>query len=118
MNEDKLFTSTFTLERINSIQDALKNINGVRNVIGLVKNLIAFICGSPKRLSLSYQFQAVEGNHQLASLRAFCPALWIMRVVCNIIFDPFFVVVVVDYVISERVDTSFPNVRLRHFRTC
>ena len=48
--------------------------------MGLVLSLIAFIRGSPKRLWF-YQFEAVEGNHRLASLRAFCPTLWIMRLI-------------------------------------
>ena len=52
-----------------------KNSNDVRYVMGLVQSLISFICGSPKRLSWFHQFQAVEGNHWLASLRAFCPTL-------------------------------------------
>ena len=77
MKKVELFT--FTVERTNSIQDALKNSNDMKYVMGLVQSLIAFIRGSPKRLSWFYQFQAVEGNHQLASLRAFCPTLWIMR---------------------------------------
>ena len=49
--------------------------------MGLVQSLIAFIRGSPKRLSWFHQFQAVEGSHQLASLRAFRPNLWIMRLI-------------------------------------
>ena len=49
--------------------------------MGLVQSLIAFIRGSPKRLSWFYQFQAVEGNHRLAQLRAFCPTFWIMRLI-------------------------------------
>ena len=45
------------------------------------------------------------------------------RVVYNIIFEPDFVVELwwttsFPNVISERVDTSFPNVLIRHFRTC
>ena len=52
-----------------------KNNNDVRYVMGLVESLIAFICDSPKRLPWFYQFQAVEGNHRLALLRAFCPTL-------------------------------------------
>ena len=43
----------------------------------------------------------------------------VMSVVYNITFEPLFAErFAVRYVISERVDTSFPNVRLRHFRTC
>ena len=53
------------------VQDALKNSNDVRNVMGLVQSLIGFICGSSKRLSWFYQFNAFEGNHQLALLRPF-----------------------------------------------
>ena len=73
MKKVQLFT--FTVERTKSIQDALKNSNDVRFVMGLAQSLIAFIRGSPKRLSWFYQFQAVEGNYRLASLRAFCPTL-------------------------------------------
>ena len=73
MKKVELFT--FTVERTNSIQDALKNSYDVRYVMGLVQSLIAFIRGSPKRLSRFYQFQAVEGNYQPTSLRAFCPTL-------------------------------------------
>ena len=51
--------------------------------MGLVQSLIAIIRGSPKRLSWSYQFQEAEDNHQLASLRAFCPTLWIMRLISS-----------------------------------
>ena len=36
-------------------------------------------------------------------------------VLYNDTFKPFFVE---RYVISERADTSFPNVLIRHFRTC
>ena len=80
MKKVKLFT--FTVERTNSIQDALKNSNDVRNVMRLVQSLVAFIRGSPKRLWWIYQFQAVEGNHQLVSLRPFCPfAGWIMGLI-------------------------------------
>ena len=63
------------------VKDALKNISDVRNAMGLVQSLIAFIRGSPKRLSRFYQFHSVEDNHQLASLRPFCPTLWIMRLI-------------------------------------
>ena len=79
MKKVELFT--FTVERTNSIQNALKNSNDVRYVMGLVQSLVAFIGGSPKKLSWFYQFQAVEGDHRLASLRAFCPTLWIMRLI-------------------------------------
>ena len=47
----------------------------------LAQNLNTFIRGSPKRSSWFYQCQAVEGNHRLASLRTFCPTLWITRLI-------------------------------------
>ena len=34
-------------------------------------------------MSWFYQFQTVEGNHQLASLRAFFPTQWIMRLISS-----------------------------------
>ena len=58
-----------------------KNSNDVRYVMRLVQSPIAIIRGPPKRLSWFYQFQAVQVNHQLASLRALCPTLWIMRLI-------------------------------------
>ena len=45
---------TFIVERTNSnlvVQHALKNNNGVRNVMGLVQSFIGFIHDSPKKLS-------------------------------------------------------------------
>ena len=49
--------------------------------MGLVQSLIAYICGSPKRLSWFYRFLAIEGNHQLASLKPFCTTRRVVRLI-------------------------------------
>ncbi|XP_065647030.1 zinc finger MYM-type protein 1-like isoform X1 [Hydra vulgaris] len=65
------------------IQDEIKNIPDIENIMSLVQKFIAFTRGSPKRLawfsSLKDQNESEDGHQNGTSFRPFCPTRWIMR---------------------------------------
>ena len=65
-----------------AVQDAIKNNKEIRDMFNLIRELIAFIRGSPKRLAWFSQFNESDGfNGARKSLTPFCPTRWTMRLV-------------------------------------
>ena len=65
-----------------AVQDAMKNNKEIRDMLNLIRELIAFIRGSPKRLAWFSQFNESDRfNGAGKSLRPFCPTRWTMRLV-------------------------------------
>ena len=65
-----------------AVQDAIKNNKEVRNMLNLIRELIAFIRGSPKRLAWFSQYNESDRFiGALKSQRPFCPTRWTMRLV-------------------------------------
>ena len=65
-----------------AVQDAIENNKEIRDMLDLIRELIAFIRGSPKRLAWFSQFNESDGfNGVRKSLRPFCPTRWTMRLV-------------------------------------
>ena len=60
----------------------LKTSKEIRDMLNLIRELIAFIRGSPKRLAWFRQFNESDGfNGARKSLKPFFPTLWTMRLV-------------------------------------
>lgn len=65
------------------VQDEVKNIPEIDNIMSLVQKFIAFARGSPKRLfwfkNLKDQQDDEENCESGTSFRPFCPTRWVMR---------------------------------------
>jgi hypothetical protein len=60
----------------------MENNKEIRDILNLIRELIAFIRGSPKRLAWFRQFNENDGfSGDGKSLRPFCPTPWTMRLV-------------------------------------
>ena len=66
-----------------AVQDAMKNNKEIRDTLNVIRESIAFIRGSPKRLAWFNQFRDNDSDGAAAgkSLRSFCPTRWAMRLV-------------------------------------
>lgn len=65
------------------VQDEVKNIPDINNIMSLVQKFIAFARGSPKRMAwfsnLKDQNDREDETQNGTSFRPFCPTRWIMR---------------------------------------
>lgn len=59
-----------------AVQDGLQCIPEIRNFLSLIREIIVFVRGSPKRLAWFETFQAPDDN----SLKPFCPTRWCVRI--------------------------------------
>ena len=68
-----------------AVQDAMKSNKEIRDILNVIREFIAFIRGSPKRLAWFNQFRDNDADSDGAaprkSLRPFCPTRWTMRLV-------------------------------------
>lgn len=65
------------------VQDSMQNITEVRDFLVVIRDLISFVKGSPKRLAAFTNIQQTtenEGEMQTSSLRPFCPTRWCLRI--------------------------------------
>jgi len=61
-----------------AVQDSLRHLSTMRDIMNLAKDLISTIKASPKRLHIFQNINAEE-NTALANLRPLCPTRWTMR---------------------------------------
>lgn len=73
------------------VQDSFNNIPVLRDILSILKDLISFIRGSPKRLGKFGNLkQLLSDSHDIEAgqvLRPFCPTRWCMRVVSLLCID-------------------------------
>lgn len=65
------------------VQDSMQNITEVRDFLVVIRDLISFVKGSPKRLAAFTNIQQTSGNEgemQTSSLRPLCPTRWCLRI--------------------------------------
>lgn len=65
------------------VQDAMQNINKIRDFLSTLRSLIAFVKDSPKRQAIFNSLQAeqsVTGLSNKVSIRPFCPTRWCVRI--------------------------------------
>ena len=65
------------------VQDAMQNIDTVRDFLAVLRELISFVRQSPKRLAMFELLQVdeeLESNKNYAALRPFCPTRWCVRI--------------------------------------
>lgn len=64
------------------VQDAMQNIYCVRDFLIILREIIAFVRNSPKRLSIFQSLQDDNSSENVprTSLRPFCPTRWCIRV--------------------------------------
>jgi hypothetical protein len=66
------------------VQNAMQNIDKIRDFLSTLRSLIAFVKDSPKRQAIFNSFQAEQSTNGLSnnvSLRPFCPTRWCVRIV-------------------------------------
>lgn len=61
------------------VQDTMKEVPAIRDFLVLIRELIAFVRGSPKRQACFESLQASDDTQNL-SLRPFCPTRWCCRI--------------------------------------
>lgn len=63
------------------VQDAMENIDKIRNYLLIIKDLISFVKASPHRLASFETFQSNDDEKEITALRPFCPTRWCLRII-------------------------------------